>query len=138
MPFGTLSAMGYEKRQLMTHYSLFAVIPGILGGLLTSAAALLLAEPFGSLGLADYEPMTPDFTLPLWVAAAGVVIPTLIYFTAAMLRVRRLLREDTVRLLAGQGRLDAEDFPLLMHVDAILSEKAPVDIPWEKFTFVRE
>ena len=43
-----------------------------------------------------------------------------------------------VRILAGQGRLDPADFPLLMHVDAILSEKAPVDIPWEKFTFVRE
>ena len=105
--------MGYEKRQLMTHYSLFAVIPGILGGLLTSAAALLLAEPFGSLGLADYEPMTPDFTLPLWVAAAGVVIPTLIYFTAAMLRVRRLLREDTVRLLAGQVGSDSRTRRLL-------------------------
>ncbi len=43
-----------------------------------------------------------------------------------------------VRILAGQGRLDPGDFPLLMHVDAILSEKAPVDIPWESFTFVRE
>ena len=43
-----------------------------------------------------------------------------------------------VRILAGQGRLDPGDFPLLMHVDAILSEKAPVDIPWEKFTFVKE
>jgi len=43
-----------------------------------------------------------------------------------------------VRILAGQGKLDPADFPLLMHVDAILSEKAPVDIPWEKFTFVRE
>ncbi len=43
-----------------------------------------------------------------------------------------------VRILAGQGKLDPGDFPLLMHVDAILSEKAPVDIPWEKFTFVKE
>ena len=43
-----------------------------------------------------------------------------------------------VRILAGQGKLDPGDFPLLMHVDSILSEKAPVDIPWEKFTFVKE
>ena len=43
-----------------------------------------------------------------------------------------------VRILAGQGRLDPADFPLLMHVDAILTEKAPVDIPWEKFTFERD
>ena len=40
-----------------------------------------------------------------------------------------------VRILAERGRVDPADFPLLMHVDAILTEKAPVDIPWEKFTF---
>ena len=33
---GTLSAMGYGKAKLMRHYSLFAVIPGMVGGLLTS------------------------------------------------------------------------------------------------------
>ena len=99
---GTLSAMGYQKSQLMRHYSLFAVIPGLVGGVLTSAAALILEKPFGRIGLADYEPMTPDFSLPLWAAAAGVAVPTLIYFSSAMLRVRKLLKEDTVKLLAGQ------------------------------------
>lgn len=99
---GTLSAMGYSRMKLMRHYSLYAVIPGVVGGLLTSVAALILAKPFGSLGLADYEPMNPDFRLPVWVAAAGIVIPTLIYFAAAMLRVRKLLKADTVKLLSGQ------------------------------------
>ena len=105
---GTLSAMGYEKSKLKRHYSLFAAIPGIFGGLLTSVAALILAKPFGSLGLADYEPMTPQFTLPVWVAVAGVVVPTFIYFASAMLRVRRLLGNDTVKLLAGQVGADAK------------------------------
>jgi hypothetical protein len=63
--------MGYEKTKLMRHYSLYAAIPGVIGGLLTSVAALILKKPFGSLGLADYEPMRPDFTLPIWVAVAG-------------------------------------------------------------------
>ena len=117
---GTLSALGYRRSQLMHHYSLFAVIPGVVGGVLTSVAALALAKPFGSLGLADYEPMRPAFTLPLWVAAAGVVIPTLIYYAAAMLRVRRLLREDTVRLLAGQVGSDGRSHRILAR------KKAPV------------
>ena len=86
----------------MRHYSLFALIPGVAGGLLTSAAAIILSTPFGSLGLADYEPMKPEFNLPVWVAIAGIVIPALIYYIAALLRVRRLLSEDTVKLLAGQ------------------------------------
>lgn len=41
-----------------------------------------------------------------------------------------------VRVCASKEILNLADFPLLMHVDSILSEKKPVDIPWEKFTFV--
>ena len=39
-----------------------------------------------------------------------------------------------VRIAAADGRLDLTDFPLLLHVDEIISEKKAVDIPWEKFT----
>lgn len=110
---GTLSAMGYTKSKLMLHYSLYAAIPGAVGGLLTSAAALILAKPFGSMGLADYEPMRPDFTLPVWVAVAGVVVPTVIYWLSAMLRVRRLLKADTVKLLSGQISNDSKSRRIL-------------------------
>ena len=40
-----------------------------------------------------------------------------------------------VKALCATGKLDAADFPLLMHIDEILTEKKPVNIPWEKFTF---
>ena len=40
-----------------------------------------------------------------------------------------------VKTLCAAGKADAADFPLLMHIDEILTEKKPVDIPWEKFTF---
>ena len=40
-----------------------------------------------------------------------------------------------VKTLCASGKLDAAEFPLLMHIDEILTDKKPVDIPWEKFTF---
>ncbi|MBR6745116.1 MAG: glycerol-3-phosphate dehydrogenase [Clostridia bacterium] len=40
-----------------------------------------------------------------------------------------------VRIRAARGEADLADFPLLMHVDEILSEKKPVNIPWESFTY---
>jgi putative ABC transport system permease protein len=123
---GTLSAMGYEKPKLMRHYSLYAVIPGVVGGLLTSVAALILARPFGSLGLADYEPMKPEFTLPVWVAIAGVVIPTAIYYAAAMLRVRKLLKADTVALLSGKVGADAKSRKILSHKKTAVKRKFAV------------
>lgn len=40
-----------------------------------------------------------------------------------------------IRRAAAAGRLKLEDFPLLMHVDDILTNGAAVNIPWEDFTF---
>ena len=40
-----------------------------------------------------------------------------------------------VKVLCAAGRFDAAEFPLLMHIDEILTDRKPVDIPWEKFTF---
>ena len=40
-----------------------------------------------------------------------------------------------VKKCAEKGVLDMKDFPLLMHVDKIICEKAEVNIPWDDFTF---
>jgi glycerol-3-phosphate dehydrogenase (NAD(P)+) len=42
-----------------------------------------------------------------------------------------------VRRAASLGRIDITNFPLLLHVDEIISNKAPVDIPWKQFSFIR-
>lgn len=42
---------------------------------------------------------------------------------------------EALKVKAARGEVNLEEFPLLMHVDSILTEKKPVDIPWEKFTF---
>ena len=39
-----------------------------------------------------------------------------------------------VKKKAERGEISIGDYPLLMHIDDILTKKAPVDIPWEKFT----
>ena len=40
-----------------------------------------------------------------------------------------------VRISAQKGLLDLQDFPLLLHIDEILTKKAPVEIPWDSFRF---
>lgn len=42
-----------------------------------------------------------------------------------------------VRINAQKGVLNLKDFPLLVHIDEILTRHAPVDIPWEDFTYVK-
>ena len=43
-----------------------------------------------------------------------------------------------VKVLAAAGKVDAADFPLLMHVDDILTKRAPVAIPYEDFTYEKD
>ena len=42
---------------------------------------------------------------------------------------------EAVKLNAKNGVLDIKDFPLLTHIDEILTENKAVNIPWESFTF---
>lgn len=100
---GTLSALGYTKRRLMWHYAGFAAIPGILGGVLTAVFSLIFAQPMSEMGLADYEPMRVVGRLSPLDAALGILLPTALYVFAALLSVRRLLKKDTVLLLAGNA-----------------------------------
>ena len=44
---------------------------------------------------------------------------------------------ESNRTIFAAGKIDAAEFPLLMHIDEILTDKKPVGIPWEKFTFER-
>ena len=39
-----------------------------------------------------------------------------------------------LKIQAAQGKLDLRDYPLLLHVDSIVTDKKPVDIPWNEFT----
>ena len=45
-------------------------------------------------------------------------------------RVARAIRRQ-----AELGKANLAEFPLLMHIDDILTKSMPVNIPWEAFTF---
>ena len=57
---------------------------------------------------------------------SGVTLESLV--VAA--RVAKVIRQNI-----AEGKLDAADFPLLLHIDEIITEKKHVNIPWDKFTF---
>lgn len=42
-----------------------------------------------------------------------------------------------VRVRAERGELELSEFPLLMHIDDIITGGKEADIPWESFTFVK-
>lgn len=98
---GTLSAMGYRKGALIRHYTVMGVIPGLIGGILSVAVIAASAQPYGEMGLADYEPLHIDFHMSVSGAVAAILIPTLLYAISAAFSTGRLLKKDTVLLLNG-------------------------------------
>ena len=42
-----------------------------------------------------------------------------------------------IRIKAERGLVDPREFPVLMHIDDIITKKVSVDIPWDAFTFER-
>lgn len=98
---GTLSALGYRKSALVMHYVIMGIIPGLLGGILSVVATAISAQPYGELGLSDYEPLHIDFKLSPLAAAAAILIPTLLYAISAARATGKLLKKDTVLLLNG-------------------------------------
>jgi putative ABC transport system permease protein len=107
---GTLTALGYKKGQLMRHYAGFAVIPGLLGGILSVVLAMVFAQPFGELGLADYEPMRIQCKLSILVALLGILVPTIMYVLASMVSVHRLLKKDPVLLLSANDNQNEKNY----------------------------
>ena len=87
----------------MLHYAGFAMIPGLFGGILSVLLTTIFAQPFGELGLADYEPMRIECHLNPVAAVLGIIIPTIMYILAAMRSVNKLLKKDIVLLLNGNS-----------------------------------
>ena len=42
---------------------------------------------------------------------------------------------EAFRVKASRGEIDLDEFPLLCHIDDIISNGTKVDIPWERFTY---
>lgn len=40
-----------------------------------------------------------------------------------------------IKIKAGRGLANLDEFPLLIHIDEIITDKKAVNIPWESFTF---
>lgn len=59
----------------------------------------------------------------------GVTLESLV----VAVRVARAIKLNIIK-----GSVKKEDYPLLLHIDEILSSKMPVNIPWESFTYVEE
>lgn len=98
---GTLVAFGYRKWELIRHYAIYALIPGLLGSIVGILMSLFLVKPMVFLFAADFETINFDIRIHPPAVFLALLIPTVMYLLAAVVALWRLLRQNTILLLAG-------------------------------------
>ncbi|MBR1797778.1 MAG: ABC transporter permease [Clostridiales bacterium] len=96
---GTLKALGYKDRELITHYVLYALIPTFAGGLLGVIATIPFAQAFSTYFFNDMDsfPYTVSYNVAFLLAA--VLIPLVFNCLIAAVVTARCLRKDAYSLM---------------------------------------
>lgn len=120
---GTLTALGYRKKDIIKHYALMAMWPGIAGGVLATLITYVFQQPYGEICLADYEPLRATFRITPLAVILGILIPTILYGLRAALSVKKLLKKDTVVLLNGNAEGERKTKKLWVNKDKKINKK---------------
>ena len=101
---GTIKALGYRDSEICFHYSIMALIPGVIGGLLMTLLVYISANFFGKVSTGDFEVMRISFIYPWYMAILGFLVPCIIYSGVTVLTVKKLINKPITDLLRGAGR----------------------------------
>ena len=102
---GTFIALGFSRKQIVGHYMRFGLIPGIVGSVLGTIAAIPVTKAITYFYIAyDFEKI--NYTVRYDVAAvlAALILPSLLYCLAIAVQASRLLRKSAVDLLRNTGK----------------------------------
>lgn len=96
---GVLSALGYKKRELALHYSLFGVIPGFIGSIIGILLAVPIMPNVQKLLFKKIEPLPTEGSMSVVNIAVSLLIPSIVFGFFATITSLRIMRADTVDML---------------------------------------
>ena len=99
---GILNALGYRRRELAVHYSLFGAIPGIIGGVIGVLLGVLATEPVvGVMFESKMEPIPVSYGTSLFDALIGIALPTLCYTLCVFVTALVSVRGNAIDMIKG-------------------------------------
>jgi putative ABC transport system permease protein len=102
---GILHALGYKKREIALHYSLFGAIPGILGSVIGILATIPLSDPImGMLFESKIEPFPFEIKFSVGNILIALFVPAACYVIAVYLSAMSAMRGDIVNMIKGLSR----------------------------------
>ncbi len=98
---GTLTALGYRKREILLHYLRLPAALSLLGSALGVALGFFLIKPFTLVTSTEYNIPRTLLNVNPWDIALILCVPILLNCLAVAFSVLHALRIDTVHLLKG-------------------------------------
>ncbi|MCR4652535.1 MAG: ABC transporter permease [Eubacterium sp.] len=110
---GTLTALGYRKREISLHYLWYALIPGIGGELAGIALTYALVEEVAGSFFFKLEKLPVHYSVePLGIILV-LLLPAAAYATASFFTASRMLRMNVTDMLNGRSNRGRESHMLV-------------------------
>ena len=107
---GTLSAMGYKRREILVHYLRLPVFITVIGCLIGLFIGFFLIKPFALISSVEYNIPKPDYIINYWDIALILLIPLALNSAAVALAVWKALRVNIVLLLKSSSAKEKRGF----------------------------
>lgn len=99
---GVLLALGYGKGKLALHYTLFGIIPGLVGSVLGILLSVPSVNKVGSsLFSQKIEPLTVDFGISAKNIILSLILPALVYGIFVWLKAFMIMRKNPIDMIRG-------------------------------------
>lgn len=100
---GTLSALGYKKKELLAHYLLLPCVISLMGSLCGLIGGYFLTEPMEGISKVEYGVPAVTLFFPARTLLAAIFLPLLLMVLAAAFSVLRALKINTAILLKASA-----------------------------------
>lgn len=98
---GVLAALGYKKKELAFHYSLFGIIPGVIGSILGILIAIPLMPNVQNLLFRKIEPLPAEASMDIGQIAISLLLPSVVFGVFAVITALRIMRANIVDMIHG-------------------------------------
>ncbi len=100
---GTLTAMGYRKREIIKHYLCLPVMISLFGSIIGLGVGLLLIEPFQNIVTVEYNVPKTQFSVQGYDIVLVILLPVILNAMSALMVVKKALKINIVALLKANG-----------------------------------
>lgn len=98
---GTLYALGYKKREIMTHYLLYPIVISLLGGIIGTILGALTLKPMMTYYVSYFNIPVGTLSFDITYMIISILLPVVFLIVCSYFVVNKSLKNSPVELIRG-------------------------------------